>query len=535
MWISRYIFYASSVALALTFIALGTWNANFYWGALVFGPLAVLGTWDILQSQHSVLRNYPVLAHLRFVFEGLRPELRQYFFESNLSGAPFNREQRSLVYQRAKNTVDKLPFGTELDIYGRDYAWLNHSAAPTPLSKNAFRIDIGGPQCSKPYSASVYNISAMSFGALSANAILALNKGASMGSFAHDTGEGGLSRYHRENGGDLIWEIGSGYFGCRNEDGSFNAETFAAQATIEQVKMVEIKLSQGAKPGHGGVLPAAKVTPEIAQARHVPVSVDCVSPSAHSAFSTPVEMMEFIAKLRELCGGKPVGFKLCVGHRWEFLAICKAMRETGIHPDFIVVDGGEGGTGAAPVEFSNHVGTPLRGGLTFVQNALVGADLREHIKLGASGKIISAFDMIGAMALGADWCNSARGFMFAVGCIQARSCHTNRCPVGVATQDRQRQRALVVPDKAQRVYQFHRNTVHALSEIVAAAGLEHPSEISPCHFYVRLGGSTTLSADRGGVWLQPGSLIDRSAPEPYRNYWESADASSFRATQLNAQ
>ena len=528
---ARYIPYALTIVLSLILIGLGSKYQHFYWGLLITVPLAVLGTRDLLQSNHSVLRNYPISAHLRFLFEGLRPELRQYFFESNLSGAPFSREQRSLVYQRAKNTEDKLPFGTQLDIYSDDYAWLNHSAAPMPLSKDSCRIDIGGPQCSKPYSASVYNISAMSFGALSANAIRALNKGAKMGNFAHDTGEGGLSRYHRENGGDLIWEIGSGYFGCRKDDGSFNPETFAEQATIGQVKMVEIKMSQGAKPGQGGVLPGAKVTPEIAETRHVPAGVDCVSPSAHSAFSTPIEMMEFIAKLRELCGGKPVGFKLCIGHRWEFLAMCKAMRETGIHPDFIVVDGGEGGTGAAPVEFSNHVGTPLRAGLTFVQNALVGANLREHIKLGASGKIVSAFDMIGTMAMGADWCNSARGFMFAVGCIQSRSCHTNRCPVGVTTQDRYRQRALVVPDKADRVYQFHRNTVEALAEIIAAAGLNHPSEIDPCHFYIRLAGPTTVSADRGAVWLQPGSLLDGSAPEPYRDYWERADATSFRAAR----
>jgi glutamate synthase domain-containing protein 2 len=531
MWLLRYSVYALTIILTLVFLSLVAISAHFLWGVLVFGSLATLGTWDILQQHHSVLRNYPVVAHMRFVFEGLRPELRQYFFESNLSGAPFNREQRSLVYQRAKNTVDKLPFGTELDVYGPGYAWLNHSAAPQALSTADARIDIGGPQCSKPYSASVYNISAMSFGALSANAIRALNKGAKKGNFAHDTGEGGLSRYHREHGGDIIWEIGSGYFGCRNEDGSFNPETFAEQATIDQVKMVEIKMSQGAKPGHGGVLPGPKVTEEISAARHVPVGVDCVSPSAHSAFSTPIEMMEFIASLRELCGGKPVGFKLCIGHRWEFLAMCKAMRETGIHPDFIVVDGGEGGTGAAPVEFSNHVGTPLRAGLTFVENALVGAGLREHIKVGASGKIVSAFDMIGAMAMGADWCNSARGFMFAVGCIQSQSCHTNRCPVGVATQDSHRQRALAVPEKAERVYQFHRNTIEALSEIVAAAGLSHPSEIDPRHFYIRLGGNLPLSFDRGNLWLDPGALLDGSAPEHYMNYWAAADANSFRASR----
>lgn len=530
IWSSRYIVYGLTVVLTLAFAALGTTNPHFLWGVLVFGPLAALGTWDILQRDHSVLRNYPVAAHMRFLFEGLRPELRQYFFESNLSGAPFNREQRSLVYQRAKNTVDELPFGTELDVYANDYAWLNHSSAPANLSTDGFRVNIGGTECTRPYSASVYNISAMSFGALSANAILALNKGAKKGDFAHDTGEGGLSRYHRENGGDLIWEIGSGYFGCRNRDGTFNPDTFAEQATIDQVKMVEVKISQGAKPGHGGVLPGAKVTREIAQARHVPVGVDCVSPAAHSAFSTPVELLEFVARLRELSGGKPAGFKLCLGHRWEFLGICKAMLETGIHPDFIVVDGAEGGTGAAPVEFSNHVGTPLRTGLNFVQNALVGCNLREHIRLGASGKIVSAFDILGAMAMGADWCNSARGFMFAVGCIQSRTCHTNHCPVGVATQDKGRQRALVVPEKAERVYQFHKNTLEALAEIVAAAGLRHPSEITPRDFYVRLGAARPMSAYQGTVWLEPGALVDGSAPPDYMAYWSMARADGFRAT-----
>ena len=529
MWVSRYILYFVTIALTLVFISLCSISLHFLWGVAFFGFLAALGTWDILQTRHSVLRNYPIMAHTRFIFEGLRPELRQYFFESNLSGAPFNREQRSLVYQRAKDTVDKLPFGTQLDVYDLEYAWLNHSAAPKPLSHETYRIDVGGPQCTKPYSASVYNISAMSFGALSANAIRALNKGAKKGNFYHDTGEGGLSSYHLENGGDIVWEIGSGYFGCRKKDGTFNPETFAEQARLDQVKMVEIKMSQGAKPGHGGVLPGAKVTPEISRARHVPVGVDCISPSAHSAFSTPIEMMEFIAELRDLCGGKPVGFKLCIGHRWEFLAICKAMLETNILPDFIVVDGAEGGTGAAPVEFANHVGTPLRGGLTFVQNALVGSGLRDRIKLGASGKIVSAFDMIAAMAMGADWCNSARGFMFAVGCIQSLSCHTNRCPVGVATQDKNRQRALVVTDKAERVYQFHKNTIEALSEIIGAAGLSHPAEIEHKHFYVRLRGLVPTSADKSTIWLAPGSLLDGSAPDDYQEYWAAADARSFAA------
>ncbi|MDX1431017.1 MAG: FMN-binding glutamate synthase family protein [Gammaproteobacteria bacterium] len=524
----RFLPLALVTALSVIFAVLGFRHAGFFWGLVVTLPLALLGVWDILQTRHSVLRNYPVSGHLRFLFEDLRPEFRQYFFESELSGKPFNREQRSLVYQRAKNDVDKIPFGTELDVYGDEYAWLNHSAAPVPKCEEPFRVDIGGPDCTKPYSASIYNISAMSFGALSANAIRALNKGAKKGNFAHDTGEGGLSRYHREHGGDLIWEIGSGYFGCRKPDGTFDPDQFAAQATLDQVKMVEIKMSQGAKPGHGGVLPGAKVTREIADARHVPVGVDCISPSAHSAFSTPIEMMEFIARLRELCGGKPVGFKLCIGHRWEYLAMLKAMLETGIAPDFVVVDGAEGGTGAAPAEFSDHIGTPLHEGLVFAHNALVGTGLRDRIRLGASGKIVSAFDIVGAMAMGADWCNSARGFMFAVGCIQSRSCHTNRCPVGVATQDERRQRALVVPDKAERVYQFHRNTVEALAEVIAAAGLTHPSEIHPHYFFVRQDRHSAQPAELLVPQIAPGSIIDGSAPERLLREWARADAGSFR-------
>src|SRR6516162_844142 len=416
--------------------------------ALAIGAaLTMLGTHDLIQKRHAVLRNYPLTAHIRFILEEIRPEIRQYFLESEKDGTPFSRDKRAIVYQRAKQALDKRPFGTQNDVYASGFEWLNHSVAPRPIVKEPFRIVIGGPECGKPYSASVFNISAMSFGALSSNAIRALNIGAKKGNFAHDTGEGGYSLYHRENGGDIIWEIGSGYFSCRNADGTFCAEKFEANAKSDQIKMVELKLSQGAKPGHGGVLPAAKVSAEIAAARGVPVGVDCISPSHHSAFSTPIEMMQFIAMMRRLSGGKPAGFKLCVGHPWEFLAICKAMLETEIYPDFIVVDGMEGGTGAAPLEFADHLGMPLREGLNFVHNALVGINARDRIRIGASGKIISAFDIARVLALGADWCNSARGFMFALGCIQSQSCHTDRCPTGVATQDKVRQRALVVSDK----------------------------------------------------------------------------------------
>ncbi|MBV8189194.1 MAG: FMN-binding glutamate synthase family protein, partial [Alphaproteobacteria bacterium] len=334
--------------------------------------LTTVGFLDLYQKPHAVLRNYPIAAHLRYIFEAIRPEMRQYFFEDDKDGMPFSRDRRAVVYQRAKGALDVRPFGTQYDVYDVGYEWMAHSIAPKPVTHEAFRITVGGPDCKQPYSASVYNISAMSFGALSANAIRALNHGARLGGFAHDTGEGGFSPYHREGGGDIIWEIGSGYFGCRHPDGSFSKERFAEVAANPQIKMVELKLSQGAKPGHGGVLPAPKVSAEIAATRGVPVGKDCVSPSSHSAFSTPIEMMRFIGLMRELSGGKPTGFKLCIGHEWEFLAICKAMLETGIYPDFIVVDGKEGGTGAAPMEFIDHIGKPMRQGLYFVHNALVG-------------------------------------------------------------------------------------------------------------------------------------------------------------------
>jgi glutamate synthase domain-containing protein 2 len=343
----------------------------------------------------------------------------------------------------------------------------------------------------------------------------------------HDTGEGGFSAHHREYGGDIIWEIGSGYFGCRHDDGSFSPERFAAQAAADQVKMIEVKLSQGAKPGHGGVLPAAKVSAEIAAARGVRTGVDCVSPARHSAFSSPAGLMAFIARLRELSGGKPVGFKLCVGHPWEFLGIAKAMLETGITPDFIVVDGAEGGTGAAPLEFIDHVGMPLREGLMFVHNALIGVGLRDRIKVGASGKIITAFDIARMMALGADWCNAARGFMFALGCIQAQKCHTDRCPTGVATQDAVRQRALAVPDKSERVFRFHRATVMALAELIAAAGLDHPDQIRPGHFLKRVAPGRVASYDQIYRFLTPGEILTGADDPRFQHAWPGARTDSF--------
>jgi glutamate synthase domain-containing protein 2 len=494
---------------------------------LIFGGLTVLGIHDLVQKDHAVLRNYPISAHLRFLLEEIRPEMRQYFFESEKDGMPFSRDTRAVVYQRAKMVLDKRPFGTQENVYSDGYEWMQHSIAPKPRATEKFRIMIGGPECTRPYSASVFNISAMSFGALSPNAVRALNAGAKKGGFAHDTGEGGVSPYHQENGGDLIWEIGSGYFGCRTRDGAFDPEAFARVATLDQIKMVELKISQGAKPGHGGVLPAAKVSEEISRIRGVALGEDCISPAGHSAFSTPLEMMAFIGEMRRLSGGKPAGFKLCIGHRWEFLAICKAMLQTGIYPDFIVIDGNEGGTGAAPLEFMDHLGMPMREGVNFAHNALVGLNIRDRIKIGASGKIATAFDIARAMALGADWCNSARGFMFALGCIQSLSCHTDRCPTGVTTQDPSRNRALVVPHKLERVYNYHHATLHALSELIAAAGLSHPQDIRPVHFSHRLTGTEVMSFARLYPELRPGELLEGTENPRFRDAWAMAQADSF--------
>ena len=527
---SRYLAYAIALLMTVVSVVLVVMGqVDWRWGVLAFGALSALGTWDLLQARSTLRRNYPLLAHFRYGLESIGPEIRQYFIQADIEKVPFSRDQRSLVYQRAKGVMDVVPFGSELDVYGNQYEWINHSIAPAEFHHHDYRIAIGAG-CAKPYSASVFNISAMSFGALSANAIRALNKGAKIGGFYHDTGEGSLSPYHRENGGDIVWEIGSGYFGCRNDDGSFNAEKFAAVAREPEVKMVELKLSQGAKPGHGGVLPAAKVSREIAETRGVPMGVDCVSPSRHTVFSTPVELLQFIARMREMSGGKPAGFKLAIGHPWEWFGIAKAMHETGLVPDFIVVDGAEGGTGAAPAEFIDHVGVPMHEGLLLVHNTLVGLGLRERVRIGAAGQIVSAFDMARTFALGADWCNAARGFMFSLGCIQAQSCHTDRCPTGVATQDPDRWKKLDVPDKATRVANFHDNTLKALRDLLCAAGLTHPEQLGPEHILRRVSPTEIRSLRELYPTLAPGELLDAVPRHSvFRDYWPIARSDSFAA------
>ena len=534
--LQRYATFVIVALLAVVCFIAGFWASWVFLPFAMFAALTALGVHDMRQSRHAVLRNYPILGHIRFLFEKIRPEIRQYLIESDQEEQPFSREQRSLVYQRSKGAEDKRPFGSHELVYEAGYSWLTHSVQPTHFDNTDFRVPIGGARCKKPYMASLYNISAMSFGSLSANAILALNKGAKLAGFAQDTGEGGISRYHREGGGDLIYEVGSGYFGCRNDDGTFNPEKFAKQAGNDQVKMIEVKLSQGAKPGHGGMLPAAKITPEIAEARDIPMGVDCVSPAAHSAFSNPMELMQFLGQLRDLSGGKPVGFKLCIGHRREFMCMVKAMLETGIIPDFIVIDGSEGGTGAAPLEFANHVGMPMVEGLTFVHNTLRGAGIRNEIKIGAAGKIVSAFDIAKALSLGADWCNSARGYMFAIGCIQAQACHTNHCPVGVTTQDPLRQKALNVNDKYKRVARFHDNTLKALGEMAGAAGLDNPCGFLPYHFMTRRGDGQMTEAADVYSYLREGFLLDKGDDNPiYRERWARANPHSFAPPEAQQQ
>jgi glutamate synthase domain-containing protein 2 len=526
---SRYYTFFIVLLLTVVFAGLGfNLNPYFYWGAAVFAALSIVGIRDLFQRHHSILKNYPIIGHMRWILEMIRPELRQYLFSSDTEETPFNREQRSLVYQRSKLDNDKVPYGTKTNVYENGHEWINHSIAPSQVSDEACHVMIGGKDCTKPYKSSVLNISAMSYGALSGNAIQALNRGAKMGGFAHDTGEGSISRYHRKEGGDLIWELGTGYFGCRNLDGSFSPEAFQVQAAQEQVKMIEIKISQGAKPGHGGILPAAKLTKEIAEARMIPMGQDVISPASHSAFSTPTEMMFFIAKLRDLSGGKPVGFKMCIGHKWEFMALLKAMIETGIKPDFIVIDGAEGGTGAAPIEFANHIGTPLVEGLKFACNALTGAGLRDGIKVGASGKVVSAFDMIRLLSIGADFTNSARAFMMAIGCIQSLSCHNNQCPTGIATQDKLRQRSLNVKSKASRVRNYHNNTIHALREVLSASGISGPADLRHIHFNMRDGDGYARGAEENGPWLKDGELLAGTEHATYARSWARARSDTFK-------
>jgi glutamate synthase domain-containing protein 2 len=500
-----------------------------FWGLVFLGPIIIVGVLDMLQEKHSIRRNYPVLGRARWILESIRPEIQQYFIESNSDGRPFSREARSLIYSRSKNEISTLPFGTKLDVYATGYEWVNHSLAPKTVRAEDLRVTVGGPGCKKPYSASILNISAMSFGSLSRNAVLALNHGAKLGHFAHCTGEGGLSPYHLEPGGDVIWNIGTGYFSCRDERGHFDPGRFAERANLPNIKMIELKLSQGAKPGHGGILPAKKVTPEIAAIRGVPLGQDVLSPPAHTAFSTPIGLLKFIDQLKTLSGGKPVGFKLCIGKRREFLAICKAMVETGITPDYIAIDGGEGGTGAAPLEFSNHMGSPLNEALVFVHNALVGINVRPHVKLWVSGRITSGMDIVSKICMGADVCYSARAMMMALGCIQALQCNTNKCPTGVATQNPWLVRGLAVSDKMLRVKNFHHSTLESVCEIIGAMGVAKTDELKPWHLMRRFGPFEVKHYGEIFSYLEPGQLLQKQLPKAFARAWDTARADTFES------
>jgi len=511
---------ASSVFAALA------WSP-WWWGfTVILVILAALAVYDVVQRKHAVLRNYPVVGHVRYLLERIRPELQQYFIERNYDGRPYDRDTRSVIYERAKGVHGEQAFGTERKVNDVGYEWVLHSSAPGEPDKQQPRVRVGGPDCTKPYDMALLNVSAMSFGALSANALRALNAGAARGGFAHDTGEGGLTPYHLENGGDLIWEVGSGYFGARRKDGEFDPGLFAEKAARDQVKCVSLKLSQGAKPGLGGVLPAKKVTKEIAQARGVPQGEKCVSPAAHKVFHTPRELVRFIATMRELADGKPTGFKLCVGYRHELLAICKAMVDEQITPDFIVIDGAEGGTGAAPLEYEDHVGTPLTEGLIMVHNALVGTGLRDRIKLGASGKVATGIDIVKRLAQGADYTNAARAMMMAAGCIQAQKCHTNQCPVGVATQDPRRARALDVADKTERVFRYQQATVAQAQQVIASLGLAGPQEVHPAMLFRRIDQVRTATYAELYDWLAPGELL-AEPPQGWAGDWAAARPDTF--------
>lgn len=528
----RNLFLMAVAVLIVASIVLAFTYPSFLWAWIVLGPLVALGFRDYFQTKHAILRNFPVLGHMRYLLELIRPELYQYFVESDTEGVPFDRDQRSLVYQRSKRERDTVPFGTKEDLYKTGYEWVNHSLAPLHLEATNMFCMIGGPECKQPYRCSLLNISAMSFGSLSKNAVLALSSGAQAGGFAHNTGEGGISPYHVDGGGDLIWQIGTGYFGCRTPDGDFSPDLFAKNATQSNVKMIELKLSQGAKPGHGGILPASKVTLEISKIRSVPMGEDVLSPPGHRAFSTPTGLLHFVQELRELSGGKPIGFKLCVGKRREFLAICKAMIKTGITPDYIAVDGGEGGTGAAPLEFTNHIGSPLIQGLIFVQNSLVGFGLRDKIKIIASGKVSSAFKMLKLLALGADACYSARAMMLAIGCIQALKCNSNHCPAGVATQDKGLMAGLVPEAKAKRVASYHHQTIHSLCEMLGALGVASAEELRPWHIMHRISPTETRHYGELYDFLSGGELLGEEVPESFRRAMNAATADSFASVEV---
>ncbi len=524
----RQYFVILAVAVPLAVLLLGLAWPAVYWLFIIILPVIIIGLIDMFQERQTIRRLYPVLGRFRYMLEAVRPEIQQYFVESDTNGSPISREFRSLVYQRAKGDRDSRPFGTLFDVNRDGYEWVNHSLNPKHPSDVHPRVKVGGPDCSAPYMSSPLNISAMSYGALSKNAIMALNRGARIGGFSHNTGEGSLSPYHLEPGGDIVWQIGTGYFGCRNAEGDFDDDLFKSNAQRDVVKMIEIKLSQGAKPGHGGILPAAKLTEEIAAIRNVPMGADVISPPAHSAFNSPAGLLEFVQRLRKLSGGKPIGFKLCIGRRDEFLAICKAMQETGVTPDFITVDGGEGGTGAAPTEMTNSVGTPLRDALIFVNNALIGIGMRDRIRIIASGKMFSAFHILRAMALGADIVNSARGMMLALGCIQSRSCNTDHCPTGIATQDPARNKGLVVTDKAQRVANFHQQTVLNLTELVAAAGLDSIEALKPHHINHRVHGTDIKTYAQLYPTIAASSLLGSDTiPDEWRDDWTLASSATW--------
>lgn len=527
--VKRYSLWLGSAVLTIFFAGLAFINVYWLLACVVSLLFFVIGVYDYNQQRWTLTRNYPIAARIRWLFYDLRPYLRSYTVEGDLEGKPFSLDARDLVYSRARGQPDTHPFGTEHNTDSDEYEWISHSIIPSDNPDESPRIVIGGEQCTQPYRASVLNISAMSFGSLSAKAVEALNKGAKLGGFYQDTGEGGISPYHLKHSGDLVWELGSGYFGCRDAAGNFDPNLFREKANYDSVKMTEIKLSQGAKPGHGGLLPAAKVTEEIASIRNISAHQDCLSPRAHSAFSTPIELLEFAATLRDLSNGKPVGIKLCVGHVHEVLAIMKAMLKTGIYLDYIVVDGGEGGTGAAPLELSDFVGMPLTEGLITVRNALVGTGLRDKVKLAASGKVYSGAGLARHFAMGADWCNAARAFMFSIGCIQAQRCHTGTCPTGITTQDPSRQRGLIVDVEAERAARFHEKTLLALADIVAAAGLTHPNELRPHHLVHRIGATDSKMIDRIYRFLPENSLIDAPEDTHYAQWWHAASAESFKA------
>lgn len=519
----------SITVLSLTGILIYV-NWKFSFLLLIFIPLILMGLYDMYQSIHTIRRNFPLLGRMRYLLESIGPEMRQYFIETDTEGKPFDRLQRRMVYARSKKQIDSQPFGTQLNVYDIGYEWINHSISAISFSQidENPRVKIGSSQCEKPYEASIFNISAMSFGALSKNAILALNAGAKGGNFYHNTGEGGLSPYHLQNGGDVVWNIGTGYFSCRTDDGKFSYDEYAKRAVLENVKMIEIKFSQGAKPGHGGILPKEKVTDEIAAIRLVSKGQDIVSPPTHSAFTTPLELMEFVKLLRKGSGGKPVGMKICIGNKSEFLSICKAMVATKTYLDFITVDGGEGGTGAAPPEYSDHVGMPLREALAFVYDTLNGFGIKDQIKIIASGKVISGFDIIKNLSIGADLCNSARGMMFALGCIQALECHANTCPTGVATQDAKLMKGLVPEDKSIRVTRYHNETVKSAVDLMASAGINHPDNVTRDAVSTRVERNKVETYAQIFPELEAGCLTNKTTvPNEFLYFWNKASEEKF--------